>query len=99
MSAWVYILQCADRSYYVGCTTNLDQRFGEHEAGVHDGYTAARRPVKMVWAAESQTIHDAIALERKLKGWSRAKKLALIEGRFNELPQLSRNRQEWQHKS
>lgn len=93
MVAWVYILRCRDGSFYVGCTTNLDQRFGEHQAGLHEGYTAARRPLTMVWADEFQTVHDAIDAERQIKGWSRAKKIALIEGRWNDLPVLSRNRQ------
>ena len=90
MTAWAYMLRCADGSYYVGCTTNVDQRLGEHQAGTFGGYTASRRPVEMVWADEFPTIDDAIAVERQLKGWSRAKKEALIRGDFGRLPGLSK---------
>ena len=81
MPSWVYILRCADGSYYTGCTTNLDQRLGEHQAGETSGYTATRLPVELVYAEEFQAIHDAIDAERRVKGWSRAKKEALIKGR------------------
>ncbi len=89
-SSWTYILRCADGSYYVGCTTQLDQRLGQHQAGTFDGYTAARRPVEMVWAEEFPSLDQAIALERQLKGWSRAKKEALIRCDFDVLPDLSK---------
>ena len=92
MAAWTYILKCSDGSYYTGCTTHLDQRIGQHQAGEHDGYTARRRPIEMVWAEEFQTIDQAIAVERQLKGWSRAKKDALIRGDFEALPELSRSK-------
>jgi predicted GIY-YIG superfamily endonuclease len=90
MAAWTYILLCSDRSYYTGCTTFLEQRYGQHQAGTHDGYTAARRPVEMVWAVEVPDVIQAIALERQIKGWSRAKKEALIRGDFDALPGLSK---------
>ena len=89
MAAWTYMLRCADRSYYVGCTTNIDQRPGEHQAGTFGCYTATRGPVEMVWAEEFPTIGQAITVERQLKGWSRAKKEALIRGDFDGLPGLS----------
>jgi putative endonuclease len=92
VAAWTYILECRDGSYYTGCTTALDQRYGQHRSGTFDGYTAARRPIRMVWSVECQTIHDAIALERQIKGWSRTKKQALIEGRFDVLPLLAKKR-------
>ena len=83
------MLRCADGSFYVGCTTNLDQRMGEHQAGVHEGYTADRRPVELVWVETFQTIHDAIDCERQLKGWSRAKKMALISGDYTAIARLA----------
>ena len=89
MAAWVYILKCADRSYYVGSTTDLDQRLGQHQSGVLGGYTSTRLPVEMVWAAEFQSIHEAIAFEQRVKRWSRAKKEALIRGDWDALPMLS----------
>jgi putative endonuclease len=90
MPSWVYMLRCADGSYYTGCTTNLDQRIGEHQTGETPGYTSTRLPVELVYAEEFQTIHDAIAAERRIKGWSRAKKEAVIEGRWEDLPRLSK---------
>jgi predicted GIY-YIG superfamily endonuclease len=88
-ASWTYILRCRDGSFYVGCTTNLDERFGQHQAGEIDGYTASRLPVEMVWAEEFQSIHDAIAAERQIKGWSRAKKRALIDQKYDDLPGLA----------
>ncbi|OJU13802.1 MAG: hypothetical protein BGN86_05170, partial [Caulobacterales bacterium 68-7] len=74
-----------------GCTTNIEQRWGQHLAGETPGYTASRLPVEMVWADEFQSLYDAIDAERRIKGWSRAKKEALIEGKFDDLPGLSRS--------
>jgi putative endonuclease len=70
MSAIVYILLCADGSYYVGITrASLDQRIAQHQAGTFGGYTARRRPVRLVFHQEFQRITDAIAAERQVKGW------------------------------
>jgi putative endonuclease len=90
MTAIVYILRCADGSYYVGITRGtLDDRVAQHSAGNYDGYTARRRPVILVFAQEFERITDAIAAERQLKGWSRAKKEALIRGDYDALPKLA----------
>jgi len=90
MSAFVYILRCSDDSYYVGSTrTTLDDRIAQHNAGTFDGYTAARRPVTLLFAQEFDRITDAIAAERQLKGWTREKKEALIRGDFAALPKLA----------
>ena len=88
MASWAYMLRCRDGSFYVGCTTNLDQRIGQHQAGQQDAYTATRRPVELVWAEEFQHIDDAIAAERRIKGWTRAKKQALIEGNWKRITAL-----------
>ena len=82
MSAFVYILRCSDGSYYVGSARGetLDKRMGEHQSGLLGGYTSTRRPVTLVFAEQFQRITDAIAAERRIKGWSRAKKEALIRG-------------------
>ena len=87
--AWVYILRCNDDSYYTGCTTALDKRMEEHELGIHPGYTAARRPVELVWFAEFPDIFQAIDIERQIKGWSRKKKEALMRDDFELLHQLA----------
>jgi putative endonuclease len=93
VGAWLYILLCADGSYYTGTTrTNLEIRLAQHQTGHFGGYTAARRPVALVYSEYFDRIVDAIAAERQIKGWSRAKKEALIAGRFDLLPALSRRR-------
>jgi putative endonuclease len=94
VSAYVYILRCADGSYYVGSTrTTLEQRIAQHNDGMFTGHTSRRRPVTLVFHQEFDRITDAIAAERRLKGWSRPKKEALIRGDLEALPALSRNRQ------
>jgi putative endonuclease len=86
----VYILRCSDGSYYVGSARgDLERRFAEHQSGAFGGYTAARLPVTLTYSERFIRIDDAIAAERKIKGWSRAKKEALIAGRLELLPGLS----------
>jgi len=93
MPAYVYLLRCADRSYYVGSTRGtLEQRVGEHNAGTLGGHTATRRPVEVVWSQDFDRITDAIACERQLKGWSRAKKEALIRGDYGAIKALAKRR-------
>jgi putative endonuclease len=91
--AFVYMLRCADGSFYVGTATgdDLNGRIAEHQAGVRpDSYTFMRRPVELIWSEHFPTITDAIAVERKLKGWSRAKKLALASGDWEAVQLLSK---------
>jgi putative endonuclease len=89
--AWLYILRCADGSYYVGTTrTDLEIRVAQHQQGYFGGYTATRRPVALVYSDFFDQIVDAIAAERQVKGWSRAKKEALIAGDLGRLPELSK---------
>ena len=91
MGAYVYMLRCSDGSYYVGTTRpGLDERIAQHQAGTFDGYTARRRPVELVFSQEFARIEDAIAAGRRVKGWRREKKEALIRGDFTALPALSR---------
>jgi len=94
MGAFVYMLKCADGSFYVGSATGEDstKRIAEHESGAYPGYTFTRRPVTLVWSEHFVRITDAIAVERKIKGWSRAKKEALIKGDWHEIEQLSKRR-------
>ena len=100
MSAYVYMLQCADGHYYVGTTRGeLAQRVAEHNAGTYGGFTKSRRPVVLVFTEEFSQITDAISAERQLKGWTRAKKEALIRGDFALLKILARNRTEYPHPS
>jgi predicted GIY-YIG superfamily endonuclease len=87
------MLRCSDESYYVGSTRkSLEERLQEHQAGSFDGYTAARRPVRLAFHEHFQRIEDAIAAERRLKGWSRAKKEALVAGDFALIQELAKRR-------
>jgi putative endonuclease len=92
VNAFVYILRCGDGSYYVGSArgTSLDKRISEHQTGVYPGYTRQRRPVTLVYAELFERIADAVAMERRIKGWSRAKKEALIQRDWDRLQYLAR---------
>jgi putative endonuclease len=92
MSAFVYILHCADGSYYVGSARGdyLDNRLDEHQSGALGGYTSTRRPVTLVYHEHFDRITDAIADERRIKGWSRAKKEALINGDWSLVQWLAK---------
>ena len=93
MAFWVYILQCADGSYYVGHSDNLEDRLLQHQSGALGGYTKTRRPVRLAYSQEFPTRDDAFAAERQIKGWTRKKKEALIRGDWDELRRLARGRQ------
>ena len=90
--ASIYILQCADGSYYTGITRrSVEERLSEHAQGlIADCYTFKRRPVKLIFAEHYDRITDAIAAERRIKGWSRAKKEAYMRGDFPALVALSK---------
>jgi predicted GIY-YIG superfamily endonuclease len=90
MPFWTYILRCSDGTYYTGHTDDLDRRMHQHGVGEASAYTAKRRPLTLVWSADFQTREDAFYLERKLKGWSQAKKEAFMAERWDELQRLSR---------
>ncbi len=91
MPAFLYMLRCADGSYYVGTTRGtLERRVGEHNAGHCGGWTAERRAVTLVFHQEFERITDAIAAERQVKGWRREKKEALMRGEFALLPGLAK---------
>ncbi len=90
MGFYVYILRCADGSYYVGHTDDLPQRVAQHERGDIPGYTRKRRPVELVFADEFPTRIEALERERQVKGWSRAKKETLIRGNWGRLRRLTK---------
>jgi predicted GIY-YIG superfamily endonuclease len=93
MAFWVYILKCADSSYYTGHTDNLEMRVAEHQAGEIPGcYTQQRRPVTLVFSQSCVTREEALAAERQIKGWSRMKKEAMISGNWTEVSRLSKSR-------
>jgi putative endonuclease len=92
MKAWIYILKCADGSYYTGSTNNLSLRLAQHQAGEGCAYTRSRLPVELVYSQRFPSEHQAFLRERQVKGWSRAKKEALIHGDFEALVKLSKSR-------
>ena len=87
MSFWAYMLHCNAGRLYVGQTDDLETRIAQHENGTTPGFTRAYLPVKLVWSQEFSTRYEALTAERRIKGWSRAKKLALIR---EDWPQISR---------
>src|SRR5215472_17679783 len=95
MGAFVYMLRCSDGSLYVGSATGEDvaPRVDQHNAGAFPGsYTWSRRPVTLIWCEYFGRITDAIAAERRIKGWSRAKKLALANGDWDRVRKLAKRR-------
>ena len=93
MGFWAYMLHCRDRTFYVGHTDDLEVRLAQHEQGISGGYTRSRRPVKLVWCAEFPTRYEALTAERQVKGWSRAKKMALIRSDWVAISRLARSPQ------
>ncbi len=97
---YVYILLCSDNSYYTGITNNIDKRLVEHNNNLDKkSYTFSRRPVKVVYQETFQNPNDAIMWEKRIKGWSRKKKEALIKGDFEELKKLSNKKNHTGHPS
>ncbi len=86
---FTYMLRCSDGSFYVGHTDDLEARVAQHREGSIKGYTHTRRPVELVWSDQFTDRDTAFWSERKLKGWSRAKKEALIAGDWALISQLA----------
>ncbi|MDK1030104.1 MAG: GIY-YIG nuclease family protein [Anaerolineae bacterium] len=92
MPYYVYILQCADDSYYTGSALDISLRLFEHQEGRNPkAYTYSRRPVKLVWNNEVKTKREARLLEHQIKGWNRKKKAALIQGDFDAIHEIVRD--------
>jgi predicted GIY-YIG superfamily endonuclease len=90
MPFYAYLLLYRDGSYYAGHTDDLEHQMSQHASGACGGYTAKRRPVELVWSEDFPTREDAFGVERQIKGWSRAKKEALIRGDSDLISRLSR---------
>jgi predicted GIY-YIG superfamily endonuclease len=90
VSFWTYMLHCNAGRLYGGHTDDLERRVAQHETGALPGFTRNFLPVKLVWCEEFPTRYEAQCAERQLKGWSRAKKLALVRGDWNEIRRLAR---------
>ncbi|TSA54537.1 MAG: GIY-YIG nuclease family protein [Planctomycetaceae bacterium] len=93
------MLKCRDSSYYTGKTQDLELRIAQHQNGTYKGYTSRRLPVELVFVEGFATYNDAIKAERQIKGWSHAKKEALIRGDFELLHALSSCRNESHYKN
>ena len=89
-----YILLCANGTYYVGSTTNLEERIKQHNAGYGCNFTKLHRPFKLVYTEEYETYQAAFKRERQLHGWSHAKKEALIEGNTDLLKASSKKKRQ-----
>lgn len=92
MAFWIYILRCADGSYYTGHTDKLEKRIAEHETGaISSCYTFKRRPLKLVFSQDCATREEALAAEQQIKGWSRKKKEAMMRGNWAEVSRLAKS--------
>ena len=87
---FTYMLRCSDGSLYVGSTYNLEKRLYEHAIGMGASYTRMRLPVELVWSEEHENIGAAFAREKQIQNWGRAKRLALIDQRYADLPRLAK---------
>ena len=87
---YVYILECSDDFLYTGFTNNIDRRIIEHQQGLNKTcFTYNRRPVQLIFYQDFNDINQAILFEKKIKKWSRAKKLALAKRDFDMLQILA----------
>ncbi len=89
-NGFVYILECSDGTYYTGSTIDLELRITQHQNGIGANYTARRLPVKLLYFERFSTIAEAFYREKQVQGWSRKKKLALINNKMEDLPEFSR---------
>lgn len=97
-SYFVYIVKCIDDSYYTGISNNPEKRVWEHNEGLSESsYTFSRRPVQLVFTAEFNNVYDAISAEKRIKGWSRKKKEALINNDFDLLQELAKCKNKSSH--
>ncbi len=87
------MLHCNGGALYVGHSDDLERRIGQHEQGAIPGFTASRLPVKLIWSESFSTRAEALEMERRLKGWSRAKKLALVRSDWTEISCLARTKE------
>jgi putative endonuclease len=88
----MYILECADGSFYTGSTWDLERRHEEHQSGLGARHTSKRLPVKLVYHEEFDRVEDAFNREKQVQGWTRKKKQALISGQSDNLPEMARKK-------
>ncbi len=95
MKGYTYILLCNDGSYYTGSTNDLERRLKEHFTGEGSNHTKKHPPIRLLYYEEFDRIDDAFKREKQIQGWSRKKKEALINGKTEDLPLLSRNHSQY----
>ena len=94
MKGYMYILECANGKFYTGSTHSLEIRLAQHQAGEGANFTKKHLPVKLVYCEEFERIDEAFVREKQVQGWNRKKKLALINGKFENLHGLAECRNE-----
>ena len=92
MPFWAYMLHCRGGAYYTGHTDDLDQRVSAHRSGNIAGFTSDKLPVELVWSQEFASRQEAFEAERRIKGWSKAKKQALIRGDWEGVSRLAKSK-------
>jgi predicted GIY-YIG superfamily endonuclease len=92
MTFWTYMLHCRGGYFYTGHTDNLERRMAEHEAGLVAGFASDHRPVKLVWSEQFVSRIEALEAEKRIKGWSRSKKKALIRGDWGSISILAKSK-------
>jgi putative endonuclease len=90
MKGYMYILLCADGSYYASSTKNLEERIFQHQCGEGANHTKKRLPIKLLYFEEFDRIDEAFYREKQIQGWSRKKKEALISGNVEDLKKLAK---------
>jgi putative endonuclease len=88
---FTYIIECRNKSFYIGSTRNLEKRIWEHEQGLGAKFTAKKLPMKLVYCEEYERIDDAFYREKQIQGWSRKKKMALIDRDFEKVARFSKS--------
>jgi predicted GIY-YIG superfamily endonuclease/proteasome lid subunit RPN8/RPN11 len=92
MSFWAYMLHCRGGTFYVGHTDDLERRMAQHVSGAFRGFTRDNLPVELVWSEYFGTREEARLAEKRIKGWSRKKKLALIRGDWEAISRLAKSK-------
>ena len=92
MTFWTYLLHCRGGVFYAGHSDDLERRIADHKSGLVKGFTQNLLPAELVWSQEFPTRYEALMAERQIKGWSRAKKLALIRGDWDEISRLAKSK-------
>jgi len=92
MAFWTYMLHCRGGVFYTGHTEDLEYRLAQHQRAALPGFTSNLLPVTLVWCQDFPTRYEALAAERRIKGWSRAKKMALIRGDWGRISALAKSK-------